>query len=119
MRAIQQVNPTVGIAAACRALGVARSSLYRQIRTEWKSPGAESRPSPARALGAAERETVVRLLHAERFVDQSPAEVYATLLDEGQYVCSIRTMYRILEETGKCGNGGINSGIRSTKGRNC
>jgi len=98
VRAIQQVNPTVGIAAACRALGVARSSLYRQLRTECEPPAAESRPSPARALSAAERETVLRLLHAERFVDQSPAEVYATLLDEGQYVCSIRTMYRILEE---------------------
>jgi putative transposase len=57
-----------------------------------------SRPKPARALATDERLGVLGLLREERFVDQAPAEVYATLLDEGLYRCSIRTMYRILHE---------------------
>jgi hypothetical protein len=59
------------------------------------------RPSPVRALQPADRETVLAHLHAERFQDRSPAAVYATLLDEGEYHCSIRTMYRLLEEHGE------------------
>jgi len=49
-------------------------------------------------LGPAERQTVLAQLNSERFVDQVPAQVYATLLDEGQYLCSVRTMYRILDQ---------------------
>jgi len=60
-----------------------------------------ARPTPARALDAGERREVLELLHSERFVDRSPSEMYATLLDEGTYLCSIRTMYRILEENGE------------------
>ena len=59
-----------------------------------------SRPLPARALRPAERESVLAHLHQERFQDRSPAAVYATLLDEGQYLCSIRSMYRLLEKRG-------------------
>ena len=60
-------------------------------------PGRQQpRPTPARALSEAERERVLDTLGCERFVDRSPAEVVATLLDEGQYLCSERTMYRIL-----------------------
>src|SRR5208337_2604729 len=55
-----------------------------------------TRPSPQRALSVAERQAVLDLLRAPRFADQAPAEVYAILLDEGVYHCSIRTMYRIL-----------------------
>ena len=54
------------------------------------------RPKPRRALDAAECQTVLNLLHAPRFADQAPAEIYASLLDQGVYHCSIRTMYRIL-----------------------
>jgi hypothetical protein len=54
------------------------------------------RPRPARSLSEVERQKVLEVLHSERFVDQSPGEVYATLLDEGIYLCSLRTMYRIL-----------------------
>ncbi len=86
----------VGTARACRALGVPRASLYRQRRVP--APVASPRPRPARALTAPERQTVLALLHSERFVDQAPAEVYATLLDEGTYHCSLRTMYRLLAE---------------------
>src|SRR6202008_2476686 len=60
-----------------------------------------SRPSPARALRPAEREAVLSRLHEERFQDRSPAAVYATLLDEGEYLCSIRSMYRLLERSGE------------------
>jgi putative transposase len=59
---------------------------------------APQRPAPPRALGPAERQTVLAQLNSERFVDQAPAQVYATLLDEGQYLCSVRTMYRILDQ---------------------
>jgi putative transposase len=55
------------------------------------------RPSPPRALSLNERQEVLDILHADRFVDKAPQQVYATLLDEGNYHCSIRTMYRILE----------------------
>jgi transposase InsO family protein len=57
---------------------------------------AHRRPTPARALSAAQRKEVLDVLHAPRFADQAPAEIYAALLDEGVYRCSIRTMYRIL-----------------------
>src|SRR5258708_23689202 len=62
---------------------------------------ASPRPSQARALHPAEREAVLARLHEERFQDRSPAAVYATLLDEGEYHCSIRTMYRLLDEHGE------------------
>ena len=84
----------VGVAPACRALGVPRATFYRRHRMV---PGRQQpRPTPARALCEAERERVLDTLGCERFVDRSPAEVVATLLDEGQYLCSERTMYRIL-----------------------
>ena len=84
----------VGVAPACRALGVSRATLYRRRRP---APGRQQpRKTPARALDDAEREQVLEVLACERFVDRSPAEVVATLLDEGQYLCSERTMYRIL-----------------------
>ena len=58
-------------------------------------------PALARALAAAEREAVLACLHEERFHNASPAAVYATLLDEGRYHCSIRIMYRILANVGE------------------
>jgi len=95
MAAASQLGTTMGTAPACRALGVPRSSLYRRRRPK---PTAEPRPRPERALTEAEQEAVLDVLHSERFVDQTPAEVYATLLDEGVYLCSVRTMYRLLAE---------------------
>ena len=84
----------VGIAPACRALGVSRATFYRRRRP---APGHQQpRTTPARALSEGEREQVLDLLASPRFVDRSPAEVVATLLDEGRYLCSERTMYRIL-----------------------
>jgi hypothetical protein len=72
----------VGQAAACRALGVPRASLYRSLQPVAAS---RPRPTPARALKPRERKTVLHHLHSERFCDKAPVEVYATLLDEGVY----------------------------------
>src|SRR5664280_1670873 len=98
MDAVVALAPTPGLTArACAALNVSRASVYRQ-RTRLARPLVMrcSRPSPQRALTVVERHTVLDLLRAPRFADQAPAEVYASLLDEGVYHCSIRTMYRIL-----------------------
>ena len=83
----------MGWLPACRALGVSRASVYRYRRPP-APPG--GRPRSARALRTAERERVLAHLHNPRFVDRAPREVYATLLDEGHYLCSPRTMYRLL-----------------------
>ena len=95
MQAAEQLAPVVGVSAACRDLNVPRSSLYRARKPP--APPAP-RPKPARALSAAERKAVRDTLNSERFQDATPRQVYATLLDEGSYLCSVRTMYRILDE---------------------
>ena len=87
------------IAAACAAVGLAPATFHRRQATARRPPvPARPRPRPARALAVDERQGVLDLLREERFVDQAPAEVWASLLDEGLYHCSIRTMYRILHE---------------------
>ena len=98
MGAAEGLAPIVGTAAACRAFGLCRAAWYRRRHPR---PSCGLRPTPARALSAMERQTVLATLHAERFVDQSPAEVYAAMLDEGTYLCSIRTMYRLLAGAGE------------------
>lgn len=105
MDAVLQLSFTVGIEPACDALGVARASFYRR-RPLFGPPPAESIPapivraSPPRALSSGEREGVLAVLNSERFQDCAPAAIHATLLDDGQYLCSARTMYRVLEENG-------------------
>ena len=91
----EQLAPTLGLATACGSLQVPRSSVYRARQPK---PAAPPRPEPVRALSETEREAVHQTLNSERFVDQAPREVYATLLDEGTYLCSSRTMYRVLDE---------------------
>lgn len=105
MDAVLHLSSSVGIESACDALGVARASLYRHrpllgpaLSGQLSTPAV--RPIPARALSSDERESVRALLNSERFQDCAPAAIHAALLDEGQYVCSARTMYRILEEDG-------------------
>ena len=94
MIAVQPLAAQVGVAPACQALGVSRATFYRRQRS---TPGHQQpRPTPARALCEAEREQILDVLAGPRFVDRAPAEVVATLLDEGHYLCSERTMYRIL-----------------------
>jgi putative transposase len=93
MDAVKELGPTLGFAVACAALGLARSSFYRSLQPK---PPAAPRTS-WRALSADERQAVLAVLHEPRFADLAPAEVYASLLDEGRYLCSLRTMYRILD----------------------
>ncbi|HZI75229.1 MAG TPA: IS3 family transposase [Gemmatimonadales bacterium] len=101
MTAAHQLGQTVGRAAACRALNVPRASLYRHLRPSEPATPAVPRPSPPRALAPAEQQRILDVLHSERFQDKAPNEVFAALLDEGTYLCSVRTMYRILEQTGE------------------
>jgi putative transposase len=105
MDAVLQLSSMIGIESACDVLGVPRASFYRQrpllgpaLSIQLSTPAA--RPIPARALHSDERESVRALLNSERFQDCAPAAIHAALLDEGQYLCSARTMYRILEEDG-------------------
>jgi putative transposase len=97
MNAAVELSLEVGKQPACEALGVSRATFYRQQGEKAaESQGNGDRPAPPLALTPVERQTVIDLLHAKRFQDKAPYEVYATLLDEGQYHCSIRTMYRLL-----------------------
>jgi putative transposase len=101
MPAVSELALTIGLRPACDALSVPRASYYRwQGRAAVDAP-TKIRARPVRALSPVEQETVLASLHEERFQDRSPAAVYATLLDEGHYYCSIRTMYRLLEERGE------------------
>jgi putative transposase len=95
MDTIKTLGPELGIVATCAALSFARATYYRQLQPVFAP--APKRASP-RALPAGERKAVLDVLHEERFIDLAPSEVYATLLDEGRYLCSERTMYRVLAE---------------------
>jgi putative transposase len=89
---VDEVGPKLGVAPTCAALGLSRETYYRRQRP--KVSGCRRR-SP-RSLGTDERRHVMAVLHEPRFVDVAPPQVYASLLDEGRYLCSLRTMYRIL-----------------------
>ena len=93
MQTIAELAPTLGIAPTCEALNVPRSSFYRD-----RQPRAalKPRPAPPRALTEGDRRVVLDTMHEPRFVDLAPAQVYATLLDEDRYLCSERTLYRVL-----------------------
>jgi putative transposase len=95
MERVREMGPRLGVVSTCEALGVPRASYYRGMR----SRGERGRRTCHRALAAGERGAILEVLHEPRFVDLPPAEVYATLLDEGRYLCSERTMYRILEQS--------------------
>ena len=101
----EQLAEGVGVSRACSTLQVPRSSLYRARRgPENQSaerpggsvPRSAPRPTPGPALRPAEREAVRDVLNSPRFQDRSPRQVWAQLLDEGIYLCSWRTMYRLL-----------------------
>jgi putative transposase len=96
MVAIEAVTTTADSAALCASVGLARATLCRR-----RQPAPVSAPAPpapsSRALVSAERQAVLDAFHSERFDDHSPAEVHATLLEEQTYLCSTRTMYRILD----------------------
>jgi putative transposase len=97
MQTVDTLAVEVGVQAACEALVVPRSSLYARRRPK---PAAPPRPvtPPPNALTGLEKTAVLAELNSDRFADQTPYEVYPQLLDEGQYLCSLRGMYRILAE---------------------
>jgi len=99
MTTVEELRPIAGVVRSCDALAVPRASYYR-----WRRPPparATERSRPRRALAPNEQQEVLALLDSPRFVDQAPREVYATLLDEGGYLCSTRTMYRLLAQRGE------------------
>ncbi len=103
--AIAELVGCVGVRDACQAVGAAQASYYRRHRTS--PPPARSVPIPHRdrhqppALSQAERDAILDVLHSDRFVDMAPAEVWAALLDEGVYLGSISTFYRLLRQAGE------------------
>jgi len=100
MIACRELSTEVGTAAACRSLDITRPTYYRRLEPRIEETPA-ARPAPPRTLSVMERQAVLDVLHTDRFVDKVPSEVYATLLDEGSYHCSVRTMYRILDDAGE------------------
>lgn len=110
MKTVEETAPTLGVVQASRALGIPRATYYRWLQARRQAEEAiaavpEAAPEPEnahpRALSEAERAEVRSVLNSDRFMDMAPAQVYATLLDEGCYLCSERTMYRILAEAGE------------------
>ncbi len=108
MDAVLSLAPQVGTRNACTALGVARATFYRQRPVFGPAPQLAEVPAPLpprtappRALSEQERNRVLAVLQEERFQDRAPAAVHATLLDQGQYLCSTRTMYRLLDQLGE------------------
>ena len=96
MSLIQQHRKQLGTLSLCRALEVPRASFYRQQIKNTSTALVVTRKRPEHALSDSERQTVLTTLHEPRFVDLAPTQVYAQLLEEGRYLCSIRTMYRLL-----------------------
>jgi putative transposase len=98
----EQLSSHVGKKAACDALKVPRATFYRhQANRRPVEQNSQPAPPPL-ALEPERRQTVVDILHSERFCDDTPYQIYATLLDEGSYHCSIRTMYRFLNAEHGC-----------------
>jgi len=93
MQTVAAVTDRLGVAPTCAAMGVARSSFYRYQHPQ---PVSAPRRTPPRALSALERQRALAVLHEPRFADLAPAQVYTRLLDEDRYLCSERTLYRIL-----------------------
>jgi putative transposase len=106
MDAVHELTPALGAGAACRAVGLWRGAPARQRaqarRAAFVGPRRPRtpRPRPPLALDAAEHQLVLDTLNSERFADTAPAAVHATLLDEGCYLGSVRTMYRVLAAQG-------------------
>jgi putative transposase len=98
MIAIEAVAVEGETSALCQSIGISRASFYRRAQPARPSMPRTPRASSPRALVPAERQAVLDALHSERFMDQSPAEVHAALLEEQTYLCSPRTMYRVLAE---------------------
>ena len=97
MKAVEEVAVIVGVTAAAQAVGVSPSTVYRRRMPPVLGPP-PARPTPPRSLVAQEIDRALAHLHDPRFVDFSPRTIVAVLLDEGTYVASVRTFYRLLEK---------------------
>lgn len=100
MKAVEETRGVLDVRLACTALGLPRATWYRAHDQTVRVPAQARRPSP-RALSAVERQQVFDIAHDERFADLALPQIYAVNLDEGNYICSQRTMYRILESRGE------------------
>lgn len=103
MSKIKQVSEEkdVAMAALCDNLQISRATLYRNTGDDLQPKAANLAVAPHNAITAAERQEILDILHSKRFIDSTPYDVFYTLLDEGQYIASIRTMYRVLFEVGE------------------
>jgi putative transposase len=86
---------------ACALLGASRATLYRRRNPPPKPRPTAARPEPANKLTEAERQHVLSVLRSPEYCDLAPAQVWARLLDDGVYLCSISTMYRLLAIAGE------------------
>ena len=94
METVALHGPRLGVGRLCTALALPRATYYRRLEAQPLG----KRPKPASALSRAERQAVLDVLHEPQFADLAPAEVYARLLDDQRYLCSERTMYRVLAD---------------------
>lgn len=101
MRTAESLAQNVSIQKACKALDIPRASYYYYHKCKNGIVKKREYSTPPLALSEQEQQSVLDILHSERFIDKAPLEIYATLLDEGTYLCSTRTMYRILEKHGE------------------
>jgi putative transposase len=101
MSALEELSLDIGLAPACAAMQIHRGVIYRERARRRRlievGAAARPRPCPPMAFSEAERARLLDCLYSERFMDCAPRSVYATLLDEGQYLGSVRTMYRVLQ----------------------
>src|SRR5512132_3861087 len=98
--ALEELVPLIRTRRACALVGLPRASLYRRRRPA-VAPTSRRWPAPPNALTPAERRQLLEVLHEQRFCDLPPAQVWARLLDEGTYLASISTMYRLLRAHGE------------------
>lgn len=96
METVSQRDPSIPLQRACAALALPRATLYRRLQPKPSAVVIRKPRTSPRALSPHERREVLEVLHEERFADQPPREVFGTLLAQGRYLCSVRTMYRLL-----------------------
>ena len=101
MLAAESLAQNVSIQKACKALDIPRASYYYYQKCKNDLVEKRDYSTPPLALSEQEQQAVLHILHSERFIDKAPHEIYAALLDEGTYLCSTRTIYRILKKHGE------------------
>ncbi len=99
-KTFDELRAVVSTKKACRVVGRSTATFYRCRQGPVLGP-ARPRPRPANALRAEEQQEVLTVLRSEEFCDLAPAQVWARLLDDGRYLCSISTMYRLLSAAGE------------------